>query len=597
MGASLSSLLEEHFTQAPTGPVTASIGLLSVYHPFPLRMDSLGTGGLIQYDACLQVGEFTTRNRPGDKIVVFIPLKGDSNPGEDSKFISAFGNKIPSILGAQPDKALGYPDFPAATGSDWSIAKVLKSDRTFYTWTNQDGTQVIVMAEPILIAEPDLTNIQRLPITPPEDVIHEIGTVRYKSGSPIDSRGNPIPCSALSSALPSIPTIQPPVTTADGKVISGGCGGSTDVVQKSNFDGNLVLEIVLGVIGTIAIVIGVWFGLKLASGPVGDMFRKLGDSLGKQLAGAYKSVKNAKLPGSPPVVSDTTRTPEEVAKIAPTSIPEPKDFTVTNPGYKSKADFIAAHKTRRNPIRTPTQIADIAPTTLPEPSGDFVMTNPGYKNKSAFINAHKTRRNPIKPASKIADAPAPAASPASVIDSAGPSEFVPDADELLRRRRAERNRLAQPAGTGLFDLGNTPRPIDEIAQRKPRGPGKKAIKGPEESNTQRIAALARAHKKTPKRRNIGPIEEPDTPALAKTASFATRLKRASTRAKDSLGDFDKAVQNTPKKATIFDSPAARANYGISETRDDKPQYLATAKTVPRKGGKKRRHRLKTGRQV
>ena len=225
------------------------------------------------------------------------------------------------------------------------------------------------------------------------------------------------------------------------------------------------------------------------------------------------------------------------------------------------------------------------------------MTNPGYKNKSAFINAHKTRRNPIKPASKIADAPAPAASTADVIDSAGPSEFVPDADELLRRRRAERNRLAQPAGTGLFDLGNTPRPIDEIAQRKPRGPGKKAIKGPEESNTQRIAALARAHKKTPKRRNIGPIEEPDTPALAKTASFATRLKRASTRAKDSLGDFDKAVQNTPKKATIFDSPAARANYGISETRDDKPQYLATAKTVPRKGGKKRRHRLKTGRQV
>jgi hypothetical protein len=515
-------------------------------------MDSLGTGGLIQYDACLQVGEFATRNRPGDKIVIFIPLKGDSNPGEDSKFISAFGSKIPSILGAQPDKALGYPDFPAATGSDWAISKVLKSDRTFYTWTTQDGTQVIVMAEPIFIAEPDLTNIQRLPITPPEDVIHEIGTVRYKSGSPIDSHGNPIPCSALSSALPSIPVFQPSITTADGKVISGGCGGTTDIVQKSSFDGNMLLQIVLGVIGTIAIVIGVWFGLKLASGPVGDMFRKLGDSLGKQLAGAYKSVKNAKLPGSPPVVSDTTRTPEEVANIAP--------------------------------------------TTIPEPSGNFAMTNPGYKTRADFIEnqRRKTRRNPIKTASKIANTPTPASSTAATIDSTGPSEFVPDADELLRRRRAERNRLAQPAGTGLFDLGNTPKPIDEIAQRKPRGPGKKVIKGPEESNTQRIAALARAHKKTPKKRNIGPIEEPE---LAKTASFANRLKRASTRAKDSLGDFDKAVENTPKKATIFDSSATRANYGISETRDNNPQYLATAKTVPRKGGKKRRHRLKTGRQV
>ena len=600
MGAGLSSFVEEHFTQAPTGPITASIGLLSVFHPFPLRMDSNGTGSLIQYDACLQIGEFTTRNRQGDKLVIFIPLKASSNPGEDAKFISAFGNKIPSILGAQPDKALGYPDFPAATGSDWSIARVLKTDRTFYTWTNQDGTQVIVMSEPIFIAEPDLTNIQRLPITPPEDVIHEIGTVRYKSGSPIDSHGNPIPCSALTSSLPSIPVFQPPTTTADGKIVSGGCGGTTEIVKQSSFNGELLLQIVLGVIGTIAIVIGVWFGLKLASGPVGDMFRKLGDSLGKQLAGAYKSVKNVKVPPLPTPKFPSpaaTKTPEQIADIAPTTIPEPKDFAVTNPGYKSKADFIAAHKTRRNPIRTPTQIADIAPTTLPEPSGDFAMTNPGYKNKSAFINAHKTRRNPIKPANKIADAPAPAASPASVIDSAGPSEFVPDADELLRRRRAERNRLAQPAGTGLFDLGNTPRPIDEIAQRKPRGPGKKVIKGPEESNTQRIAALARAHKKTPKRRNIGPIEEPDTPKLAATATLAKKLSDRAKKARESVQDFDKAVENTPKKATIFDSPATRANYGISEARSTEPQYLATAKTVPRKGGKKRRHRLKTGRQV
>jgi hypothetical protein len=413
------------------------------------------------------------------------------------------------------------------------------------------------MAEPIFIAEPDLTNIQRLPITPPEDVIHEIGTVRYKSGSPIDSHGNPIPCSALSSALPSIPVFQPSITTADGKVI-GGCGGSTDIVKKSSFDGNLLLQIVLGLIGTIAIVIGVWFGLKLASGPVGDMFRKLGDSLGKQLAGAYKSVKNAKLPSSPPVVSD-------------------KD------------------------TRTPEQLADIAPTTLPEPSGDFEMTNPLFKDKKDFLTRQRamtqrtkqsrttTRRNPIKSADKIAAAPAPPESTAAVIE--------PDADELLRRRRAERNRLAQPAGTGLFDLGNTPKPIDEIAQRKPSTPGFKEIGGPSETPAEKFARLARARKKTPKRRNIGPVEEPDTPGLARTASIANRLKQASTRAKDSLGDFDKAVRNTPKKATIFDSPATRANYGITETRNTNPEYVATAKTVPRKGGKKRRHRLKTGRQV
>ena len=552
---------------------------MSVYQPFPLRVDSFGEQGK-QFDACFQIGEFPSDNIKGSRIVILVPLKVSNNPGIGGTFVNAFANKIPNILGQQPDRLLGYPDVPAQTGSDWSVAKVVKLDRPHYTWTQKDGTRVVVMAEPILIAQGDMDNIKRLPVTPPEDVIHEIGSnIKYKAAPPVDANGKPLPCPPPRGALPNVVVTQPPV-----------------VKNKPAVDGTLFVEILLGLIGTIAIVIGVWVGIKLAAGPVGDMFRKLGDSLGKQLAGAYKSVKDAKIPVAP------TRTPEEVATIAPTTIPEPKDFAVTNPGYKSKADFINAHKTRRNPpggltIRTPTQIAN-APPTLPEPTGEFVMTNPGYKSKADFAAMQrKTRRNPIKPASKIADAPAPAASTADVIDSAGPSEFVPDADELLRRRRAERNRLAQPAGTGLFDLGNTPRPIDEIAQRKPRGPGKKQFKEPVDTQSKRIAELARAHKKTPKRRNIGPIEEPDTPKLAATATLAKKLSDRAKKARESVNDFDKAVENTPKKATIFDSPAIRGSYGIPETRPAEPTYLATAKTVPRKGGKKRRHRLKTGRQV
>ena len=563
----------------PPAPPSASIDVMSVYQPFPLRVDSFGEQGK-QFDACFQIGEFPSDNIKGSRIVILVPLKVSNNPGIGGTFVNAFANKIPNILGQQPDRLLGYPDVPAQTGSDWSVAKVVKLDRPHYTWTQKDGTRVVVMAEPILIAQGDMDNIKRLPVTPPEDVIHEIGSnIKYKAAPPVDANGKPLPCPPPRGALPNVVVTQPPV-----------------VKNKPAVDGTLFVEILLGLIGTIAIVIGVWVGIKLAAGPVGDMFRKLGDSLGKQLAGAYKSVKDAKIPVAP------TRTPEEVATIAPTTIPEPKDFAVTNPGYKSKADFINAHKTRRNPpggltIRTPTQIAN-APPTLPEPTGEFVMTNPGYKSKADFAAMQrKTRRNPIKPASKIADAPAPAASTADVIDSAGPSEFVPDADELLRRRRAERNRLAQPAGTGLFDLGNTPRPIDEIAQRKPRGPGKKQFKEPVDTQSKRIAELARAHKKTPKRRNIGPIEEPDTPKLAATATLAKKLSDRAKKARESVNDFDKAVENTPKKATIFDSPAIRGSYGIPETRPAEPTYLATAKTVPRKGGKKRRHRLKTGRQV
>lgn len=555
---------------------------MSVYQPFPLRVDSFGEQGK-QFDACFQIGEFPSDNIKGSRIVILVPLKVSNNPGIGGTFVNAFANKIPNILGQQPDKLLGYPDVPAQTGSDWSVAKVVKLDRPHYTWTQKDGTRVVVMAEPILIAQGDMDNIKRLPVTPPEDVIHEIGSnIKYKAAPPVDANGKPLPCPPPRGALPNVVVTQPPIPK-----------------NKPAVDGTLFVEILLGLIGTITIIIGVWIGIKLASGPVGDMFRKLGDSIGKQLAGAYKSVKDAKIPVAP----TETRTPEQIANISPTTIPEPKDFTVTNPGYKTKADFINAHKTRRNPpggltIRTPTQIAN-APPTLPEPTGEFAMTNPGYKTKADFIAKQRrwTQRNKPKTADKIAAAPAPPASTADAIDSAGPSEFVPDADELLRRRRAEKNRLAQPAGTGLFDLGNLPKPVDEIAQRKPSTPGFKEIGGPGETPAQKIARLAKAHKKTPKRRNIGPIEEPDTPSLARTASLANRLKRASIRAKDSLGDFDKAVENTPKKATIFDSPAIRGSYGIPETRPAEPTYLATAKTVPRKGGKKRRHRLKTGRQV
>jgi hypothetical protein len=79
-------------------------------------------------------------------------------------------------------------------------------------------------------------------------------------------------------------------------------------------------------------------------------------------------------------------------------------------------------------------------------------------------------------------------------------------------------------------------------------------------------------------------DEAETPSLARTASIANRLKRASTRAKESLGDFDRAVETTPTSdpadpTKIFGSRAMRQRYGID-------------------GGKrKRKNRLKTGRKV
>ena len=508
----------------PSSSASDDIPILSVFHPFPLRLDTPGSGTKIQYDACFQVGEFPSEDSSsklqGTKVVILVPLKADPNPGDGAVFINSVSRHIPSILAAQPDPLTGYPDVPAATGADWNIAQIVKTDRSYYTWVT-GGTRVIVMAEPILISEGDIANILRLPVTPPEDVIHEIGDVRYKPAPPIDSKGNPVPCKNRISVPQMVPG---PTAVAMTKM------------NKPAVSGTDWLAIILGILGSVAVLIGVWFGLKAAMGPGGTFLKTIGDALGKSLAGGYGALKNARSgtanvlgigPGGPlPARRTTLRSPTQVAQ-APA------------------------------PAGTPAAMGNIAPVNLPEPSGDFTMTNPGYSSKQDFINRRKTQRNPrptpkIRTPAQVAQTPTTPGTPAEIANMP-----TPDVEELLRRQRAERNRLAQPAGTGLFDLGNTPGPIDDIAQRKPKGPGRVAITGPGESNAQRVARLAREKKASspapvPRRRKIA-MEEPDEDeAPTSRADDPTRL---------------------------FGSRAIRQRYGVEG------------------GRRKRKNRLKTGRKV
>lgn len=275
MGQGFSILPPAPPLRLPTPPST-SIDIMSVYQPFPLRVDSFGEQGK-QYDACFQIGEFPGKNVNGTGIVILVPLKVNPNPGIGGTFVNAFASKIPNILGAQPDLLLGYPDVPAQTGANWDVSKVVNVTRPYYTWAQADGTRVIVMAEPILIAQADMTNIQRLPVTPPEDVIHEIGTpILYHPAPPLDANGNSVPCPKTTWQNSMASITQPFVA-----------------FNKPNVDSNILLEVLLGMIGTLAVVIGVWFGVKMAVGPAGDAFKRLGDSIGSALAGGYGAVKKA----------------------------------------------------------------------------------------------------------------------------------------------------------------------------------------------------------------------------------------------------------------------------------------------------------------
>ena len=529
-------IVEDRGLSQPSRSAADDIAILSVFHPFPLRLDTQGNGTKIQYDACFQVGEFPSEDPSskvrGTKIVVLIPLKADPMPGDGAIFINAVSRHIPTILAAQQDPVNGYPDTPAATGADWNISQVIKTDRSYYTWVNRDGTRVIVMAEPILVSEGDITNILRLPVTPPEDVIHEIGDVRYKPAPPIDSQGNPVPCKSRISVPQLIP---------------GPSAVAMTKMNKPAVSGTDWLAIILGILGSLAVLIGVWFGLKAAMGPGGDFLKTIGDMLGKSLAGGYGALKQAR--------SGTAG----VLGIGPGGPLPARRTTLRSPTQVTQAPA---------PTGTPAAMSNISPVNLPEPSGDFTMTNPGYSSKQDFINRRKTLRAPapkIRTPAQVAQTPASPGTPAATADIPGPS-----ADELLRRQRAERNRLAQPAGTGLFDLGNRPGPIDDIAQRKPKGPGRVAIAEPNESNTQRIARLARAKKAAapaPKRRKIM-MEEPDEEETAEER-IARRAKETALSRPSYNGPV---LQELKRRGDMVD----QKGYG---------------------GRRKRKNRLKTGRKV
>jgi hypothetical protein len=398
---------------------------MSIYHPFPLRLDSLNKGAPVQYDACLQLGEFPSDKYKGNSAVVLFPLKVNRNPGSKGKFMDGIASKIQTILGQQPDPINGYPDVPAHTGANWSIEDILfmqnkageTVSRAFYAWINKTPfpVGVVVMAEPVYISQTNMDAIKRLPITPPSDVIHEIGTpILYKPGPIFDEEGNPQPCPLTAAekskqAMNSI--IQPPLPP-----------------KKGGMDLDLFFQIVLGTLASVVVILGVWMGIKLAMGPGSTVMKSLGDSLGKSLAGGYEAIKKAKLPVMPAIpqsvkdsVNKTRRNlgnrlgfgpkGQDPDDILPVLKPE-KDIEITNPLFKSKDDFLKfqeRNRTRRNIDRqkpkkgTIGAIADLPSINLPAPA-------PAPSPAPAPAPAPSPAPAPA-PAPSPAPAPAPAPAP------------------------------------------------------------------------------------------------------------------------------------------------------------------------------------------
>ena len=462
MGAFISSI------QVAPGrpPPSQIIDVMSIYHPFPLRLDSMTKGGPVQYDACLQLGEFPSDKYKGNTAVVLFPLKVSRNPGAKGKFMDGIASKIQTILGQQPDPITGYPDVPAHTGADWSIEDILfmkdkagqTVSRAFYAWINKTPTPVgvVIMAEPVYISQTNMDNIKRLPITPPSDVIHEIGTpILYKPGPIFDEEGNPQPCpetaadlsqKAFDSIKP-IPGMEP---------------------KKPGVDPGYVFSILLGTLATIIVILGVWAGIKLALGPGSTMMKKLGDTLGRSLAGGYEAIKKAKLPPIPKIpqsVKDSVNKTRKnfgnrlglgaTGKFGPKRQPVQTDAPSGDIKMNTNPLFDQSKLTRKNKRGTIGAIANLPPhlrgrktnvaSTLrnPKPGTIGAITNLPAANipepdmpAGVTVNPRPRRGSigsirdlPTTPAA-IADAPAPEGTPADIVNTPAPKDTPAEISNL-----------------------------------------------------------------------------------------------------------------------------------------------------------------------
>ena len=234
---------------------------MSVYHPFPLRIEGQ------QYDACFQIGEFGARNKHrmapplqhivfdlgplviGTGVVVLIPLASGVNIlGPGARFVNSFAGLMTGAA-----NGVSVPSL--------KIADILDVSRPFYTWKNADGTRVIVMAEPVIISDSNMRSIQMsTPATPPADAIHEIQPAQYKPVAP--------------PPRPPVRIFQPPV---DLSIIGEG--------KK-----NVILDVLKTVGSMVAVFIVIWLAIRFAKSETG---KNIIDGIGIGLSRLYRGLGGA----------------------------------------------------------------------------------------------------------------------------------------------------------------------------------------------------------------------------------------------------------------------------------------------------------------
>ena len=431
---------------------------LSVYAPSPLRIEN------VQHDAVLQVGE-----QGINSLILLIPLAVSSQTSESSKFMAKITNAIDSLSGANPngmiqkpltnddpcppefpvnDRSGGdpaapvtackaknpagnkqgvdwewkekltktiLPTYPVATGNDWKLTHMIGSTDPYYTWLDVDyswnplfrqwfassgGTRYIMLQNPVGVSANDMASITKLPVTRPTMMISQLpSAMYYKAFPPKDCKT----CVATSFIPPFRDIASASIDTGAGPIAS-----------------ESIVKILIGVVGGIALLIAIYFGLRLAMGPYGLALSKFGETLGRKMAQAAR-----KLPSRAPGPTIRPGRPLSLGEVFPRGTDA---FTGINPGVSQT----------QNPMRTPAVIAAapaVGTELIPPPSRP---TRPRTR-RSAFgppsrptTIADRVAALPPRAPAAVAETPSvlePAAAAPSIVEpaAAAPSILEPAA--------------------------------------------------------------------------------------------------------------------------------------------------------------------------
>ena len=258
---------------------TDTISIMSIYHPFPVRIENT------QYDAVLQIGELCPKAIPGgrNKLVFLIPLVQSNVLDAGSDVVNKIASQLPALLNAQPDPVLGYPSVPGRPGATWKISDLLRDNRSFFTATNEDGTKLVIMQKPLGVSSGDLANIMRLPITKPTDAVPDLFPFTYRAYLDPDDSAS---CNAA-KPKPAIPA--PPPTPGTSRKTPA----QVELEKKTDANIEIAKTFAWTFFGLVVVITGIWAAVYVVDWKSLDtILKQMGESLGRMAAGVRKSVGN-----------------------------------------------------------------------------------------------------------------------------------------------------------------------------------------------------------------------------------------------------------------------------------------------------------------